>query len=162
MCSRIKHISILVIIVLALFLLFSASRPDRWILTQYSDATGNQSMFYSLVNERDKTLILIDGGWTENAANVETVINENGGQVAAWFMTHYHEDHCGAFNALWPKYRDNIDVVYTTPLIWEDFIEVAQYWDTPETFSTFLEQTGGQEILYSFTGMMSLRYTDWM
>lgn len=60
-------------------------------------------------------------------------------------MTHYHNDHCDAFNVLWEEYKDQIDVVYVTPLPWEDFEPIAQAWDAPETFATFLEQTKDSE-----------------
>ena len=115
--------------------------PATWELTQHPDATGIQGMFYSLVNKADGTLILIDGGNPGNADTVREVIKANGGAVDAWFLTHYHVDHIGAFNALWAEYRNRIGTVYVNPLDWETFIQVAHDWDSPESFSTFLEQT---------------------
>ena len=131
----------LVLVVLALVLLISTAAAEDWTLIQYADLSGNQAMCYSLTVGDD--LILIDGGWTENAAQVREIIENNGGHVRAWFLTHYHNDHAGAFIALWEEYKDKIDVVYCTPLIWDDFIAVAKYWDSPETFETFLEITEG-------------------
>ena len=119
----------------------TAVAEDGWTLTQYSDLSGNQAMCYSLASGED--LVLIDGGWMENAPRVKEIIEANGGHVTAWFLTHYHGDHASAFNALWEEYKDKIDVVYCTPLVWDDFIAEAQYWDTPETFETFLKITEG-------------------
>lgn len=61
------------------------------------------------------------------------------------FFTHYHGDHAGAFNALWDEYKDRIDVVYCTPLDWDEFMEQARDWDTPEVFESFLKNTEGDK-----------------
>ena len=110
---------------------------DSWILTQYYGG-GSVGMFYSIVNPSDDTLILIDGGWTTNAEQVKSVIEENGGYVDYWIITHYHEDHCGAFNALWPKYREKINTILISPLTWEEFEPYCRDWDTPDTFRLYL------------------------
>ncbi len=130
---------IILAVTLSLLMTGAAIAEDSWVLTQYADLSGNQAMCYSLVSGDD--LILIDGGWTENAPQVREIIEANGGHVKAWFLTHYHNDHAGAFNALWEEYKDRIDVVYCTPLVWDDFIAVAKYWDSPDTFETFLKIT---------------------
>lgn len=114
---------------------------EGWVLTQYPDASGNNAMCYSLVNRTDGILILVDGGWHENADTVRRIIDENGGRVKAWFLTHYHGDHIGAFNEVYDEYRDRIETIYVNPLDWQTFEPVAKYWDTPEEFSAFLEQT---------------------
>ena len=108
------------------------SGGSNWILTEYADLSGKQGMFYSLYNEAQDSLILIDGGWTSNADTVREVIRSHGGHVRAWILTHYHEDHCGAFNALWDEYRDRIDFVYANPLDAGAFKEAVMDWDTPE------------------------------
>ena len=131
------------VLMMLLIMIQSAFADTDWVLTQYADLSENQAMCYSLTAGDD--LILIDGGWTENAPQVKEIIEANGGHVRAWFLTHYHNDHAGAFNELWNEYKEKIDVVYCTPLIWDDFIEVAQYWDSPETFETFLKITEGDE-----------------
>lgn len=122
-----------------------AEPSAAWRLTQYSDLSGNNALFYSLVNQENGDLILIDGGWRQNAEAVRQVIEENGGRVKAWFLTHYHGDHIGAFNELYGEYRDRIETIYVNPLDWETFEPIAKYWDTPEEFSAFLEQTAGAE-----------------
>lgn len=38
----------------------------EYLVTQYADATGVQGTFYTITN--DTTLIIIDGGWADNAA----------------------------------------------------------------------------------------------
>jgi len=119
--------------------------PEGWTLTQYPDASGNNAMCYSLVNQREGILILVDGGWQQNADTVRRIIDENGGRVTAWFLTHFHSDHIGAFNEIYGAYKDRIGTIYVNPLDWDTFESVAKYWDTPEAFSSFLEQTAGAD-----------------
>ena len=114
---------------------------DKWTLTQYDDVSGNQALCYSLVDNENGNLFLIDGGWAENAETVRSIIKNNGNHVKAWFLTHYHSDHVGAFNELYEEYRDKIDTVYVTPLTWEDFEPVYQSYDSPEAFQKFLDIT---------------------
>lgn len=121
-----------------------AEASSSWIVTQYS-AGGTVGMFYSMVNQNDGIVILIDGGWAANADQVKQVIDKFGGYVDYWILTHYHEDHCGAFNALWPEYRDKIGTIYVTPLTWNEFEPYCNDWDTPDTFKLFLQQTEGDE-----------------
>lgn len=119
--------------------------PEVWRLTQYLDKSGSQGMFYSLYRPEDKTLILVDGGNPPNAQQVKQVIDSHGGHVHAWFLTHYHGDHIGAFNELYEEYKDRIDTIYVNPLDWETFESVYHDWDTPEAFSSFLEKTKDAE-----------------
>ena len=133
--------------VLGVRLLRHPARAE-WELTQYACASGNNACFYSLYNPGDQTLYLLDGGWTANAEQVRQVIREKGGRVKAWFLTHYHEDHIGAFNAVYPEFRDRIEAVYATPLDWETFEPSARDWDSPETFRLFLDQTEGDSRIH--------------
>ena len=74
-------------------------KNEKWLLKQYSDQTGSQAMFYTL---RSPTgfFVVIDGGTTGNSTYVRQIINENGGKVDVWFLTHPHPDHIGAFNEI--------------------------------------------------------------
>ncbi len=85
-------------------------------------------MFYSLYRPLDGKLILIDSGNPQNADLVRRVIDEHGGYVDAWFLTHYHGDHIGAFNAVYEDYKEKIDVVYVNPLDWETFEPIYHDW----------------------------------
>lgn len=64
----------------------SEEKPEElmkgWTVTQYSDRSGSQAMFYTLTSAEGQ-LIVIDGGWEYNADYVRQVIMENGGVVHA-------------------------------------------------------------------------------
>ena len=126
----------------------SASSGSPWTLTEFGDDDGRQAMFYTMRNNIDGTLIVVDGGWEANEAQVRSVINLFGGHVDHWFLTHYDEDHASAFNAI---YADpcgiTIGEVYATPLDYDYYLECAEdrWWDVPFVYETFLEQTEGDE-----------------
>ena len=80
---RFKHLFSTVIVVLFAVVLAACSHhtlveskkdstgytPDpatEYLVTQYADATGVQGTFYTITN--DTTLIIIDGGWADNAS----------------------------------------------------------------------------------------------
>ena len=79
--------------------------------------------FYTFSN--DTTLILIDGGWADNASAVREVIAAHGNQVNAWILSHPHQDHAGAFNQIYAAPDGiTIDAVYDNGFDY-DFIEAA-------------------------------------
>ena len=124
-------------------------KKPTWVLTQYADTTGNQAMFYTFYNPYNGTLIVIDGGWSGNADQVRNVILGYGGVVDAWIVTHYHEDHCGAFNEIYGDPQGiEIRDVYVSSLDKDVFDEVKNDWDTPETFERFLTQTKGDKRIH--------------
>ena len=121
-----------------------AETTGAWTLTQYY-AGGSVGMFYSIDNAADGTLILIDGGLPENAEYVRQIIDAHGGRVDDWILTHYHADYCGAFDELYPDYKDRIGTIYITPLTWEEYEPNINPWDRPEIFQAFLELTQNAE-----------------
>lgn len=123
----------------------------NWTLTEFGDNSGNQSMFYTLRNNNDGTLIVVDGGWDANTDQVRSVINMYGGHVDHWFLTHYDEDHASVFNAIYNHPEGiTIDNVYASPLDYEYYLECAvdRPWETPWVYETFLTQTEGDERIH--------------
>ena len=110
---------------------------DEWIITQHGRNDINLS-FYTIYNEA-KGLIIIDGGWTEDAVNVREVVNELGGHVDAWIITHPHQDHVCAFNLLYKELEGiSIDDIYTVDMaLPEECIEIAP-WDSVDAYNDFL------------------------
>lgn len=118
----------------------------RWILTEYNQASGDQGMAYILRDTRNKSVIVIDGGDPTNEAQMRKEIEACGGQVDAWILTHYHQDHCSVFNSIFEN-PDGIKIkkVYTTNLDSEIFHQIAQEWDNVDTFDKFFEITASDE-----------------
>ena len=113
------------------------SGPDRWTVTQYAPDERNAS-FYTIYNPA-KGLIVVDGGWEEDAEYVRGVLASLGGKVDAWLLTHPHPDHIGAFVKIWQDPGDlQIGDLYTVEMASpEDCLEVAP-WDTVDEYNAFL------------------------
>ena len=123
-------------------------KDATWTLTEYGDDDGRQSEFYTLKNNDDGTLIVIDGGWDANTEQVRSIINVLGGKVDFWFITHYDADHVSAFNNIYADLQGiTIGTIYATPLDYDLYCIYAaeRWWDTPEVYKLFLDQTEGDD-----------------
>lgn len=123
-------------------------KDATWTLTEYGDDDGRQSEFYTLKNNDDGTLIVIDGGWDANTEQVRSIINVLGGKVDYWFITHYDADHVSAFNNIYAEPQGiTIGTIYATPLDYNLYCSYAakRWWDTPEVYKLFLDQTAGDD-----------------
>lgn len=59
------------------------------------------------------TLLVIDGGFPSEAPYLHDYLLALGGHVTAWFITHFHHDHMGAFFTMLKEYPDiTVDKVY--------------------------------------------------
>ena len=119
-----------------------------WTITEFSDDSGNQAMFYTMRNNNNGTLIVIDGGYDANADQVRSVIELFGGHVDYWFLTHYDEDHASVFNNIYADPQGiEIGTVFCTPLDYDYYSQLAadRWWDTPWVYETFLNLTAGDD-----------------
>ncbi len=108
-----------------------------WTITQYGDAAGDQRMFYTLQDSRGH-LLVVDGGWTGDAAMVQKVIADKGGHVDAWFLTHPHEDHIGAFCTIYEKPgMISIDRVYAVEMAPIRLCHANAPWDDMQAYKRF-------------------------
>ena len=109
-----------------------------WTMTQYSDVTGSQAMFYTLKSP-EGIFIVIDGGTEGNADYVRQVIMENGGIIHAWFLTHPHPDHIGAFNQIYANPQGiHIGQIYDNSLDMVYYDTVDKEWDGIESYKKYL------------------------
>lgn len=72
---------------------------------------GPLTMAYMIKTDTGK-LIMIDSGYycSGDGEAIYELIMQNGGHVDAWFMTHPHLDHIGAFGYMMEKYGDQIKI----------------------------------------------------
>ena len=126
-------------------------KSSKWTLTEFTDDSGNQAMFYTLLNNDDGTLVVVDGGWDANTEQVRSVIGLFGGTVDHWFITHYDEDHASVFNAIYND-PDGIEIgqVYASPMDYDYYLGFAvdRPWETPWVYETFLAQTEGDDRIH--------------
>ncbi len=133
-----------------------------WILTEYEDASGDQGMAYTMKNISDGTLIVIDGGNAGNEQQMRDAIEENGGVVDAWILTHYHKDHADVFNAIYAD-PEGIEIkdIYVTPLDAMTFYSLnLQEWDDVDTYETFMSLTEDEDSLHYVSRGDVLTFSD--
>ncbi len=129
--------------ILIIFLIFRLTADTKWEITQYSDASESQAIFYTITSNK-KDLVVIDGGVTANAEKVREVIKKNGNHVDAWILTHPHPDHIGAFNEIYAQPgKIKIDQIYDNGLDYEYYDTLDREWDNIGTYATYLDLTSG-------------------
>lgn len=122
----------------------------EWIITQYGPRDINSS-FYTIYNS-EKGLIVVDGGWEDDAAYVREIIGNYGGEVEAWILTHPHQDHIGAFNILYPDFSEiTVKSIYTVDMAKPDECVSVASWDSVSTYHDFLA-LNIEDIQYVYPG----------
>lgn len=91
-------LSLVILSVLLIFLIYTDFKNNdiNYIeITQLHDNTEKQMMGY-FVKTKNGKIIIVDGGNPGDSNNLKKYIDENGGKVDFWFLTHFHSDHVGA------------------------------------------------------------------
>ncbi len=144
MKKRVKTIKTLVALAIIVFLLcsiFYLKRINNYIiLTQFSPCSTRQMMGYAIKTINGK-IIIIDGGTTDDAEQLEKYIVDNGNKVDYWFITHPHSDHAGAFEVISQNENINIGKIYMSINNKEWYIQnEPQRKDDIEAFFPIIEQ----------------------
>lgn len=109
------------------------------LITQYGQNEGSQSVFYTIETIKGK-LIVIDGGYETDAAYVRGILKEKGNKVNAWILTHFHQDHIGAFCRIQEDPQGiKIKKIYTIDMAPMDLCVENAPWDETYTYERFLE-----------------------
>lgn len=112
-----KNITIIIIvffIIIASAVVINQNTNQKKIeLTQLQANSHRQMMGYIIKTSKDK-VIVIDGGTSEDAPNLEKHIKQLGNKVDIWFITHPHSDHAGAINEIIENTDIPIKKIYYT------------------------------------------------
>ena len=95
-------------------------------LMMLSNQTKGQMMSF-LVETRDGSLIVIDGGRWEDGEHLMEEIRRRGGRVEAWFLTHTHTDHVGALLNLLQTEAEGRDTGIEIQHIYYNFADLDWY-----------------------------------
>ncbi len=67
----------------------------------------------SFILESGDTLLVVDGGFISETPYLYEYLKSLGGHVMGWFLTHFHDDHFGAFHTMLEEHPDiTVDRVY--------------------------------------------------
>lgn len=111
--NYIKIFAIFAYIVTIILGIINIKYSEKTTLTQLS-AQGSRQMMGYLMKTPGGKLVVIDGGTAEDTNNLISKINENGGKVDYWFITHAHDDHAGAFVQIINNTDIPIDNIYVS------------------------------------------------
>lgn len=131
-----KIVSILAIVLCIIAVIVSIvriSNEHTVELTQLSDHSTRQMMGYILKTKNNK-IIVIDGGTTYDTENLIKQLNKHGGKVDAWFLTHLHDDHLGAFSNIANDKQIQIEKIYCS------FNEYSWYEENEPSRAEFSKQ----------------------
>lgn len=106
----------------------------QWLITQYGAAEGSQLMFYTM-QDREGHLVVVDGGYEEDAPYVRKTIRALGGHVDAWILTHPHKDHAGAFTKIYKKPgKISVGKVYAVDMASPEKCMESSPWDEVDVY----------------------------
>jgi len=86
--------------------------PETPLLIQTSSASHSQMMGY-ILQSRDGSLIVVDGGCAANAPRLLETLKKLGGEkphVSLWVLTHPHQDHIFGFISLMTEHQGELTV----------------------------------------------------
>ena len=104
--------------------IYGNEESDRcYEITQLPFPTFWGGEAYSIITP-EGDLYLIDGGFQgEDGQRINQYIEEHGGKVKGWILTHPHVDHIGAFLDYMAENSENVETVYYSPFTREFFEE---------------------------------------
>lgn len=71
---------------------------------------GDAQSLGALIQTNQGNLIVVDGGWESDGEYLAGRIQEYGGRVSAWLLTHPHSDHVGALLHILQNKKDEIQI----------------------------------------------------
>lgn len=134
--NNVKNVIIVLLVMLLIITaLITLGKTSK--LTQLQNNSSRQMMGYIIKTDNNK-IIVIDGGLKEDAPNLLSKIEQEGGQVEAWFLTHPHMDHIEAFQEIVKTSDIKINNIYTTlnELSWYEEYEKDRIPEIKEFFET--------------------------
>lgn len=111
--TKTKYLIVIILFILILSGILFITLNNKTTLTQLSPQGKSQMMGY-LIKTNNGKIVLIDGGIAEDTQNLIKNINENGGKVDYWFLTHAHNDHTEAFTKVIEETNIQIDNIYAS------------------------------------------------
>lgn len=86
------------------------SEPVEGTVLTMLASEGKAQMLSVLIQSKEGKLVVIDGGWESDGDRLAEKIQEKGGRVDAWLITHPHADHTGALYYILKNRSDEVDI----------------------------------------------------
>lgn len=141
--SRARRILHTVILACALLILSAQAvqAGETWKVTQELNKGNDLAHMFYTIKGSSGCLIVIDGGYKQNADYVKSVIKKAGGTVDLWIVTHPHPDHCAAFLQVLNDSSIKIKKIVTTKIPISVYTSKTQFaYDLFKKFYNKLEK----------------------
>ena len=86
------------------------STPKTDTSSLFANHDTNAQLLSVIIENGEGGLIVVDGGWTNNAEYLLNQIKQKGGHVKAWLITHPDSDHAGALADILYKHNGEITI----------------------------------------------------
>ena len=117
---------------------------ETWTLTQYPTSDQWQAMIYT-ITDQEGNLAIVDGGYTQDADQMRSIIAAHDNHVSTWIITHAHPDHCGAFTQIMGNDTDGaitVDRVITPKVNQKLYEKTATAVDDIDSYYAFEKVLG--------------------
>lgn len=128
-------ILIMVILICGMIIVFNQNKNTFKIYQLKLEEQAGGCAYAISVNE-DEKLIMIDSGYQSDADYIKTFIENHGGKVDSWFITHPHFDHVGGLIQILAEQEQaekeqrewslEIDKIYYAPFTKEFFTDAKE------------------------------------
>ena len=108
-------------------------------LIMLTNKSASQMMSFVITTKNGK-VIVVDGGTPEDADHLKETILAKGGHVDAWFLTHAHTDHCGAFAKLTRDGMNTNANGLSVDAVYYNFATSAWYHENEEYRAEFADE----------------------
>ena len=75
-----------------------------------ANTASSRQQLCGVFKSSDGKVLVVDGGVSENAPHLLSVLKEYGGRVDAWLITHPQDDHVGALNEILRNHPKEVDI----------------------------------------------------
>lgn len=108
-------LTVLLVIILTIYIILicKLDKKNNITLIQLSPQSSTQMMGYIIKTKNDQ-IIVVDGGTSADKENFEKYINEFGGRVDYWFLTHAHMDHASVLVDIINDGKIEIGTIYAS------------------------------------------------
>lgn len=136
------QIAFLILVTIACIILGINTRNRSAILVTQIATNSEESLSY-LVESKENSIIMIDGGSYEESEHLEQILTEKGGIVKGWFVTNLYSQNFGALEKIIQNGKVEIQNIYltTNPRDWYETHEPDQYAENMEFLDLLSEKS---------------------
>lgn len=139
------------------YTVYKLEENTSWTVSQYGVDNMAQLMCYTIEGDKNG-LIIVDGGYADDEEILKTLeekIRENNNVVNSWILTHFDDDHAGAYMTIKERIPDlKIGKLYLPDIQDIEKLKESVSWYTDEEWALYENyfNLGTREKQYLYSG----------